>query len=256
LWLAYLQYLFKAQSALNLHSPFVFQLYTEVINSPQNYYAFAEIEKLRFELLNNPQMLDIQDFGAGSRIAKNNRRSIAHIARYSNTSAKQGRLLFKLVNYFQPHTIVELGTSLGISTLYMAKAKKNARLYTFEGSENVAKIAEENFKKLQMPNIQIIKGNLDEILKPKLAKIPSLDFVFFDANHRLEPTLNYFENCLQKAHNQSVFVFDDIYWSKEMQIAWEKIKAHPKVSLTIDLFWLGLVFFQERPEKQHFVLKF
>ncbi|MCU0445341.1 MAG: class I SAM-dependent methyltransferase [Microscillaceae bacterium] len=256
MFFAYLTYWFKAQNEYAIHSPFVYQLYTQVIKPFKRYYAFAEVEALRRELWQSTQSIEVQDLGAGSRVHQSNRRNISEIARYSNARAKQGQLLFKLVAHFQPNQILELGTSLGTSTLYLAKAKPSAQVYTLEGCTQTAQIAQQNFKKLQVSNIQALIGNIDEELPKFLPTIDCLDLVFFDANHRFAPTIRYFEWCMSKAHSNSIFIFDDIHWSAEMEKAWETIKAHPKVSLTIDLFQMGLVFFQENPAKQHFILRF
>ena len=127
---------------------------------------------------------------------------------------------------------------------------------TFEGCPQTAAIAEENFRQLGLSNVEIVVGNIDDTLAPALAASPPIDFAFFDANHRYEPTVRYVETCLAHIHNDTVFVFDDIHWSAEMEQAWAYIQAHPSVSLTVDLFWVGLVFFRHEQPKQNFVLRF
>ena len=251
-----MNYWLKAQNEFAIHSPFVFDLYTQVIQSNQQYYAFFEIESQRKRLLKNVEVIDVEDFGAGSRVFESSTRKVGKIAHYSAINKHQGQLLFKLVNRFQPSCILELGTSLGISTLYLAKAKPSAHVYTFEGCEETAQVALELFEASNTKNIALIQGKLEDTLSPTLDNLSQLDFVFFDANHRLVPTLDYFETCLQKSHEDSIFIFDDIYWSAEMQQAWNKIKLHEQVTLTLDLFKLGIVFFSKKFEKQHFTLKF
>jgi predicted O-methyltransferase YrrM len=165
-------------------------------------------------------------------------------------------LLYRLIQQFNPQTIFDLGTSLGITTIYQAKACEKGRVFTFEGCPTTAQIAKENFKALKCNNIEVIVGNLDETLSKKISEIDQLDFVFFDANHRYEPTVQYFEQCLAKITEDSVFVFDDIHWSEEMHAAWNYILNHPSVMISIDLFYVGLVFFRKNQPKQHFVLRF
>ena len=192
------------------------------------------------------------------------KKSIKNIAKNAEKSPKFGQLFFRLIQFFEFKSIFDLGTSLGITTAYLAFANtgltngltRNVEVKTFEGCPETAKIATENFEKLGIKNVEIIIGNLDETLAKKVAETEKIDFVFFDANHRFEPTIKYFEICLTKAHEESLFVFDDIYWSAEMAAAWQEIKNHPKVSVTIDLFFVGLVFFRKKQPKQHFVLKF
>lgn len=234
----------------------MYDLYTQIIQPEKNYYIFPEIESMRFALMNTHQIIDIQDYGAGSKVSNQTQRKVSQIARHSLASHKEARLLFKLVNHFQPNTLIELGTSLGITTLYLASANSKSQVFTFEGCPNTAQVAQNMFIAFELKNIDLTIGNIDQTLKIKTETIEQVDFVYFDANHRLEPTLRYFEILLEKSHENSVFVLDDIHWSKEMQQAWAAIKKHPKVNLTIDLFSMGLVFFRKGIEKQDFILRF
>jgi len=148
-----------------------------------------------------------------------------------------------------------MGTSLGISTLYQATAVRSAKVITLEGCPQISAIARENFRWLGTNNVELMTGDFAGTLPKALDKIKCLDYAFFDGNHRKVPTLEYFEKALEYAHEDSIFVFDDIYWSDEMREAWEEIKANPKVTLTIDLFYVGIVFFRkENSEKEHFTL--
>jgi predicted O-methyltransferase YrrM len=234
----------------------VFDLYTTVIQESTPYYAYADIEACRSKLLASADKIAVQDFGAGSKVNPSIHRKVKDIARYSLKSVPLAQLLFRLVNYFKPGVIFDLGTSLGITTLYLAAPCTKSQVYTFEGCPHTMAIAKKNFAKLGYSHISPVTGNINQTLQTTINKVTSLDFAFFDANHRLEPTLYYFHTCLSKAHMESVFVFDDIYWSKEMMNAWQQIKEHPQVMLTIDLFYMGLVFFRQYQPKQHFMLRF
>jgi predicted O-methyltransferase YrrM len=183
---------------------------------------------------------------------------VAQIANSSLKKPKYARLLYRLVKYFQPQQVLELGTSLGITTAYLAFAKKDADVITMEGSTAIASVAEQNFKQLRLNTIKIITGNFDKTLPEALSLQPSaFSFAFIDGNHRKEPTLKYFHQLLEKSNESTVMVFDDIHWSREMEEAWEGIKQHSSVTLTIDLFFIGLVFFRkEQKEKEHFVIRF
>ena len=252
----FFKFLLASKNEHSLHSPFVFDLYTKIVKDKKQLPIYTKIENLRKKLLKNRSIIEITDFGAGSQIYKTNQREIRQIAKSAEKAPKFGKLLFRLIQHFKPNTIFDLGTSLGITTLYESKAYEFGKVYTFEGCPATATIAEENFQALDCDNIEIIVGNLDETLSQKLAKIERLDFAFFDANHRYEPTVRYFEMCLAKANETSVFVFDDIHWSDEMHEAWEYISKHPSVMISIDLFFVGLVFFRKNQPKQHFVLRF
>ncbi|MCY7350211.1 MAG: class I SAM-dependent methyltransferase [Cytophagaceae bacterium] len=252
---AFLRYLFRAGNAHGLHSPFVFELYTNVIRAKGTEPEFADIESLRKRLLGDRRKIRIQDFGAGSKINNNRERELRDIARNSEKPRRLARLMFRLVRCFSPTTIFDLGTSLGLTTLYFAKAAPNARILTFEGCPETAQVARQHFQELRCSNVETVVGNLDETLPPAVAAIDRIDFAFFDANHRYEPTVRYFETCLTKAHDDTLFIFDDIHWSPEMEKAWKYIQAHPKVKLTVDLFFIGLVFFRKAQPKQHFILR-
>jgi len=252
----YLIYRFQSVDEHGVHSPFVFDLLLNVIYNKVKFYNYLKIEELRLKLLVSNQEVSITDMGAGSVKGLKKSRKVKEIAQNSAKSAKYAQLLFRIVNHFQPKTILELGTSLGISTSYLASVNSESNIFTIEGSEEIAEIAKNNFQELELTNIRSISGNFDSELPLLLERIETLDFVFFDGNHRKEPTLNYFEQCLKKATEKSVFVFDDIYWSKEMTEAWEEIKKNERVSVTIDLFFIGIVFFRKEQAKQHFVIKF
>ncbi|HEY6976054.1 MAG TPA: class I SAM-dependent methyltransferase, partial [Chitinophagaceae bacterium] len=134
---------------------------------------------------------------------------------------------------------------------------KDHRVVTIEGAKAIAEIAKENFQQLGLSNIELIEGNFDSILIPTVKELPVIDFAFIDGNHRKEPTINYFKEILPKTSEHSIVVLDDIHWSREMEEAWEYIKQHASVTLSIDLFFIGIVFFRtEQKVKQHFTIRF
>ena len=240
-----------------MHSPFVFEFITKVLNDKTNYPEYEKVEALRDQLLNDHTILEIEDFGAGSMMGKKNRRSISSIAKNAAKPKKFGQLLFRMIKYYQPKTILELGTSLGITTSYLSLAKPDARLTTMEGSKEIADVAKRNFINLETRNIEIIEGNFDNALSSVVGGLLTVDFAFIDGNHRQEPTERYFKELLAKTNNNSILVFDDIHWSGEMEAAWEAIKNNAAVSCSIDLFFIGIVFFRkEFKEKQHFAIRF
>lgn len=252
----YAAYWWRSGNAHGLHSPFVYNLYCFIIHHTGHFTAYEQVEKLRQRLLQDQTPLSVTDLGAGSHTGATRQRKVSTIARTAAKPPRLGKLLFRLANHFQPKTILELGTSLGLTTSYLASARRTAQVFTLEGCPAVAQKARENFQQLGLTNVTLVEGNMDQTLAQTLQKIESLDFVFFDGNHRYEPTLRYFEQCLTKAHEQSVFIIDDIYWSTEMVHAWKAIKEHPAVLITVDLFYFGLVFFRKNQPKQHFTLRF
>ena len=254
----YLKHLSGSTGVQKLHSPFAYEFYTNILKDERRYYSFRAIEKRRDQLLASGLTLPVTELGAGSKIqGDNSRRSISRVARYSAKRAKYGRLLFRMVNYYNSKNILELGTSLGISTAYLASARSRSQVITLEGWPEILDIAKETFIALNLENITTVLGNFDDTLPGVLAQMPTLDLAFIDGNHQKAPTLHYFEQCLSKIHNNSILVFDDIYWTPAMEAAWEEIKAHPAVTLTIDTFYFGIVFFRkEIHEKQHFRFRY
>jgi predicted O-methyltransferase YrrM len=240
-----------------MHSPFVFDFILNVLNNESNYQPPTEIEQLRKQLLSDSRLIEIQEMGAGSRTNPSTQRTVSQIAKSALKSKRLAQVLFRLVKHYQPQTIVELGTSLGITTSYLSKAKSDSSIITIEGSNSIASIANENFQTLNCNNIQQMRGNFDNLLPPVIAQLSSIDLAYIDGNHRYQPTVNYFHQFLSKAGNQTILIFDDVHWSEEMEKAWEEIKAHPAVQCTIDIFFLGFVFFREDFKvKQDFTIRF
>ncbi len=242
----YFAYLLKTIKKHQIHSPLVSDLYTNVIKEKHPYYIFENIESVRSKMILSQSKISVSDFGTG----RSTIRSVSSIAKKSLKSAKYGQLLFRLVNHFQPKMILELGTSFGITSCYLALANTSSQVTTIEGCPEIAKIAKNNFDLLSTTNIDLVVGSFDNMLHGELKKLNKLDFVFFDGNHNLGPTLDYFEQCLKRSHEDSVFIFDDIHWSKNMERAWDTIKTHPKVTSSIDLFELGIVLFRKEQKKQ------
>jgi len=254
--LKYISYKIKAVSKYKVHSPFVYDLIIDVFENDNSYYAFPAVELIRKKLLLSKRVLKVEDMGAGSRVFNSSQRKVKSIVKHSAKKPKYAQLLFRMVNYYNPNTILELGTSLGLTTAYLAKARKKAKVYTLEGSSEICEAAKNTFKSLRLNNVQILQGNFNDTLPEILSKITVLDFVFFDGNHQKKPTLDYFNQCLEKVNENSVFVFDDIHWSDEMTEAWEAIKNHPEVTISVDIFQFGIVFFRRGVEKQHFELRY
>ncbi|MEO8763187.1 MAG: class I SAM-dependent methyltransferase [Ginsengibacter sp.] len=255
----YLRYYIRAKNGKGhgIHSPFLFDFVIHVLNDSKSCDCYDKIEPLRNELLSDNSRIEVEDFGAGSAVIPSTRRKVSSIARSSLKNKKFAQLLFRIIKYYQPETIIELGTSFGITTCYLACGNKKSTVYTFEGSKAIAGIASRNFKKAGLPNIRLTEGKFDETFPGILAKINEVDLAFVDGNHRKEATLGYFSALQKKSGGHSILIFDDIHWSIEMEEAWQQIQQHPAVTLTLDLFFIGLVFFNpDFKVKQHFTIRF
>lgn len=256
----YINYYLRASNGKGhgVHSPFVFEFITTVLNGPAPVGAFNKVEALRKKLKQDNSMLEILDLGAGSALNASRQRSVADLARHAAKPAKYGQLLYRLVRHYQPATILEMGTSLGISTAYLAMANTKAKLITLEGAPEVARQAIRNFESLGIGNqVQLREGEFTTSLPAALQELTPLEFAFVDGNHREAPTLAYFHTLLPVMAPVSIIVFDDIHWSKGMEAAWEQIRRSEQVLLSVDLFFVGLLFFSPAFKvKQHFSIRY
>jgi predicted O-methyltransferase YrrM len=258
LGLKYFQYYFSASNGKGhgIHSPFVFDFISKILNDEDEHPEYAKVESLRKKLLRDKTVLTVEDYGAGATPSPSNKRSVASISRRAVKSQKFGQLLYRMVRHYAPRSIIELGTSLGVTTCYLALANPNSNVITLEGSPVIAAAARENLKHLQIENARIVEGNFNYTLPAVVYQLPTIDFAFVDGNHRREPTENYFNWLLAKSNSNSIFVFDDIHWSREMEQAWHNIRNDSTVRCSIDLFFMGIVFFRhEFREKQHFTIR-
>jgi predicted O-methyltransferase YrrM len=249
---SYLQYRLKARGANSLHSPFVFEFFQEVLQNPYNFYAFEEIENLRDQLLLNKKQIEFQSLGAKKEKVKS---TVSNQARKSLLPVEKAIFLFQLAYWLKPKTVVELGTCMGVTTAYLAKAHPS-KIFTFEGISQLAEIATEVWDELQIPDIELISGDIDQTLPFLLEKEkPEIDLAFVDANHTYEATLRYFHLLKNQISVHGCLVFDDIYWSSGMAKAWEEIKADQDVTVSIDVYHFGLVFFRKESQKENFIIQ-
>lgn len=252
----YLKHRFTSKTRHGVHSPFAYHLVDKVIYDFHAKSSYDSIEELRTDLLKDERTINITDLGAGSHLNNNKQKEVRTLAKNALKPARLAQLIHRLAAELKPDNIIELGTCLGITTAYLATAAPAAQVISIEGCPETAAIAEENLSKLGIKNTGLLVGDFDKVLPGVIDMLPQLDFVFVDGNHRKQATLDYFKRCLPKLGENSIMIFDDIYWSKGMKEAWEEIKAHPQVTVTIDLFWIGLVFVRTGQAKEDFKIKF
>lgn len=246
----YSRYYRKAKTVYDAHSPFLYDFITEVLDTDREFYAFKALEYQRKMLLSNNQKINVLDLGAGSKTTNENLRKISDIAASSLGSTKKCKILFNLVNKYDINNILELGTSFGLSSLYMSSARKKANIDTIEGSPEVATIAQKMFENNKINNVKIHIGGFDNILPVLLNESTSYDMIYVDGNHTYEATKRYYELLSAYIPETGFMVFDDISWSVGMVKAWNEIIKDEKVSLSIDLFDIGIVFFNPELTKQ------
>ena len=249
----FLRYQQRAQTKYYIHSPFVYQFYLNVLEGdtaaqPKN------IKALHHRLTQIYDNISINDMGAQPGTKE---KTISALASKASMPEKYGKVLFDLVRCFPPQTVIELGTCLGIGTAYLASAAPSADIITLEGSKSLTDLATKNFSDLNLTNIKQVTGHFDEKLPEVLSEISSIDLAFIDGNHRYEPTLRYFNLLMERAHEGTILVFDDIYWSREMTRAWIEIKKDPRINLTIDIYRFGIVFMhRDKLAKEDFTLRY
>uniref|UniRef100_UPI00404712DF O-methyltransferase n=2 Tax=Roseivirga sp. TaxID=1964215 RepID=UPI00404712DF len=255
LLLAYIKYWLLSVDEHSLHSPFLYKFYTQVVKSKSNTQD-PVIEELRKQLLKNETTIEIEEMGAGSRVNSSNARKISEIAKHSATPTRFSLLLSRIIQQYDFKSIVELGTSLGLNTAYLAKSNKEVKVTTFEGNGAIAELANQHFEQLGLKNIALVHGNIDQTLEDWLETATNIDLAYLDANHRYEPTIRYFSLLLPKMNQQGIIILDDIHWSKEMNLAWHELKNHPQVSLSIDLFEGGILFLNTEIPRDQYILSF
>ena len=250
---SYLKFLVKSTNQHGIHSPFVYDLVTKCFYDNTFFSEFDILKAHRKKIVNSSEIIDVTDFGQGSRIFKSNRRKTAAIAENAGIAPKRQRLLFRLMRYLNVDSALELGTSLGLATVALSVANPLAKINTVEGCTNTSEVAQKYFNDFQLNNIQLHIKNFEVYLAENISEEQQL--VYIDGNHNKEKTLRYFETLLKQSTNDSVFIFDDIYWSPQMTEAWQEIIKHPKVTVSIDTFYWGLVFFRSEQPKEHFNIR-
>jgi len=251
----YIKFLFRSRNQHSVHSPFIYKLVTTCFYDKTQYEEYALLKSFRKRLYSNESVIRVQDFGAGSRVFKNNTRHVHKIAKTAGIPRKRGQLLFRVVKNFKPRHILEIGTSLGLATTALSIGNSRAEIITIEGCKETSKVAKEQFQFYELNNIQLINDEFNKGLNSPELKNSNFDLIFIDGNHNKEATLRFFNSLLPNTNNESIMIFDDIHWSKGMTEAWESIKQDPRVKVSIDTFYWGMVFFRKEQEKEHFHIR-
>lgn len=252
---SYLKFLYRSKNEHGVHSPFVFDLVTKCFYDKAKYPGYLLLKAHRKSLLQNKSTIEVVDFGAGSRVFKSNKRQIAAIAKNAGISPRRAELLFRAAQYFRPESVLEIGASLGLATAALSLGNPKAKIITLEGCAQTLAVAEKQFQKFNLQNINPVAIEFSGYLDSLNFRPSKFGLIYFDGNHSQKATLEYFERLLPTITNETVWIFDDIHWSEGMEAAWETIKAHPKVTVTVDTYRWGLVFFRKEQQKEHFTIR-
>lgn len=261
-----------------VHSPYLFEWVRMVMSDKNTYYVWDEIEEIRQEMLKDTRELEFVDYGSGKLKGENgDRRRVCDIAKGSLARRKEAQLLARLVGWLgrplltspsrggigdeasedrKGLTIVELGTSLGVTTAYLAAMDSRNKVVTYEGCPAVAEVARANWEKLGLSNIACVVGEITvDSLQLAVDSLSGIDVAFIDANHTCEATLTYFNALASRVHEKSVVVVDDIHYNEDMEKAWKAICADERVTTTMDLYRMGLVFFDKHYWRKHYKMR-
>lgn len=247
--LAYIKFLHHSKNRHGVHSPFVYDFIENVLNP---IYIDREIENERKKLLKNNTTLFLKDYGQGY----DRETSIAKIASASLKKPKEAQILSKIASHYSMQKVIELGTSFGISSAYLSKSTPSIHVSTIEGSKEVLDVAKSVWSNLNIQSIHSINSDFDSVIDELLNPFEANTLYFLDGNHRFKPSMKYFQLIKEKCHESSILILDDIHWSPGMEKAWNEIIALKEVTLSIDLFELGIVFFKKRLKKEHFILRY
>lgn len=257
---SFLNYKIKAKSPNSVHSPFVYKLYTEIIRDKSHYPEYDEFDKLEEYFINNQRSIEVtafnNEYSKNEKLYKNKFCKVSEIYKRTSITKKYARLIFRLVRHFNPQNVLEIGTGLGISTSYIAKGNPNSEIVTLEGCSSKSQLAQASFDRSGIINATIKIGNFNITLDDAINHFENIDFAYVDGNHTKRAVLEYFEKIYKKSTSQTIIIFDDIRWSREMEDAWNILAADPRVSVSIDLVRIGIVFLKKDIEKQHFILSF
>lgn len=249
---SYLKFLWRSSNQHGVHSPFVYDLVTNCFYDKKKYPQYKVLAAYNKNLLQASELITVSDFGSGSRIFKSDIRKVTSIAKYAGIGRKRQELLFRIAVYFKAETSLELGTSLGMATAALALGSPSGIVITVEGCAQTAKIAQRQFDRFQIKNTALRTERFEDFFT---ATSIEYDLVYLDGNHSREKTLQYFEHLIKSVKNNTVLILDDIYWSSEMTVAWNELISHPKVSLSIDTFQWGFLFFRKEQPKEHFCIR-
>lgn len=249
----FIVHFFKSIHLHGIHSPFVYSLQKQCFyetTAPQHVMA---LKTYRNNITQDTTVLEIEDYGAGSAVFKTNHRAVKDILKVNCTPLKRAELLTRVCSYFNVKNALELGTSLGIGT--QALALNGAQVTSVEASTNIYNYAAKQLKAYK--NITLVNSTFTAFIdhKTKLKPHATYDLIFIDGHHNGDATIAYFKRLLTLAHNDTVFILDDIYWSATMTKAWKQLQLHERVTASIDTFYWGFLFLRKEQLQQAFNVK-
>jgi predicted O-methyltransferase YrrM len=238
-----------------IHPPFAYELVSKVLFDREYKEAYDQLKNLRNTLKRNKTNLHVSSIGVNSKHFTGNTRRIGQLLKHSSIQSKYSKFFYRIAEYYRPNTIIELGTSIGVSTLSFALGNPKAKVLTIEGNSALCNFAGELFKAEGVNNITLFEGDFDEHLQIINTDYPPPDLVFIDGNHSKEATLRYFKFFVHWME-EGFLIFDDINWSAGMQEAWKDIVDDERAQITFDLFRMGIVVRRKQVTPGHYRIRF
>lgn len=193
---------FRHRCGYGVHSPFAFNLITQVIYESTPYYKYKDLAAEEKQLAGQKDKC------------------------WKYESKKVKRLLFRLVNYVQPATVVDAGT-LAASALYLKAGRERAD-YT----------------------------SASELSELFLESGVPVDFLYLHDYRHPEFMEEVFRICAARTTDKSVFVIEGIRYSRRMRALWRRMQQDEGAGITFDLYDLGIIFFDKTKIKQDYIVNF
>jgi len=256
--LKYTEHLFhwRYRWGRHIHSPYLFEFIHEVVFNASKHEVPAEIRIVHRALRKDRNLIPAGTLGAKSAVDNSENRTVGSFVRSSSVSEKYGAVLYRITRWFKPETIVELGTGLGVSAMYLATGSPQTQLHTIEGSHSRADFSHKLIKRCGLKEVKVHRGELEKKLEELIPDLKERFVAFVDGNHYHEPTVRYVRSLVDLAGDEALIVVDDIYWSKEMQLAWKEVISWPEVKVSIDLFHMGILLLRRDLQKARLKIKF
>ena len=246
----------KHKNGHGIHSPFVYSLIKDVFKNKTSLALVKPVERSRMEYRKDRRVITVNDPGSGSLKKSSRERKISDIVKIESIKPSYGALISRLASLVDGKLIIEMGTSLGIGTMYLSLGAPRSRVITIEGCKNIASIANNNFLRNNLKNIELVRGDFDDKLEDILENTDELGLVYIDGNNRAEDLLRYMDQLFKYTNENTIIIVDDIHCSKDMEQGWNRLKESNYVVISIDLRQMGLLFFNKGIRKQNFVIKY
>lgn len=245
--IAFITHYLGSKTRHGIHSPFVYNLIDKCLYQGSQFSQSAREHYKGLE--RSKEYLEGMDFGKNEKVKV----KVSELASRSATRDFEATLVAKVVRYFGSRRYLELGTNIGKATSIVALTNPKTIVHSIEGNTSIADFARKSIQELELANVRIENSTFDEFFDQNSTKY---DCIFIDGDHRYEPTLKNYENAKQSLIGEGLIILHDIYWSRGMTDAWKKIVADKSATVTIDLFFFGMVFFRPSQAKEHFRIRY